>query len=175
MKARLPILEDVRIASPCHESWDAMAGGERVRHCGSCDLDVFNLSGMTREEATELLHSRGASICARFYRRADGTVLTADCPVGVARLRRRLVLVATAVFSLLGLSGVVAAAGVRTLGCHGSAGGDVLGQSPTLQSVMAMFSGKPTPPPKVLMGKIAIPHPTATPVNGSGSTNGGTP
>src|SRR5579872_5483516 len=79
-----PRLDDVRIASPCSARWEDMVGDDRVRHCGQCEKDVYFLSGMTRTEAEALLAARGASLCARIFRRADGTVLTADCPVGIA-------------------------------------------------------------------------------------------
>ena len=82
-------LDDVRIASPCKMEWADMTGGDRVRHCAACQKNVFNLSGMKRHEAIELLRATEGKICARFYRRKDGTVLTADCPVGVALLARK--------------------------------------------------------------------------------------
>jgi len=84
---RLPLLDRVRIAAPCPASWDAMEGNGRVRFCGECKKNVYDLSAMTRDEAEDLLQSRGEDLCARFYRRADGTVLTSDCSVGV-RIRR---------------------------------------------------------------------------------------
>ena len=49
-KKRLPMLDQVRVASPCSASWDEMLGDERVRFCTSCEKNVFNLSAMSREE-----------------------------------------------------------------------------------------------------------------------------
>ena len=47
---------------------------------------------MTRADAEALLAERVDGVCVRFYRRFDGTILTADCPVGVkARVRLRAV------------------------------------------------------------------------------------
>lgn len=37
---------------------------------------------MTREEAHQLIAQREGRVCVRLYRRADGTVITADCPIG---------------------------------------------------------------------------------------------
>ena len=37
---------------------------------------------MTREEAHQLIAQHEGGVCVRLYRRADGTVITADCPVG---------------------------------------------------------------------------------------------
>lgn len=82
------LLTDLRIASPCSADWNAMTGDERRRFCAQCRLHVHNLSAMTRQEAEAVLQQAGQGrVCVRFYRRADGTVLTQDCPVG---LRRRL-------------------------------------------------------------------------------------
>lgn len=86
-------LENLRVASPCPAKWDEMAGDEKVRFCASCRKNVYNLSAMTRREAEDLVASREGRLCALMYRRSDGTVLTADCPVGrrrkVARWLRR--------------------------------------------------------------------------------------
>src|SRR4051812_34206307 len=65
--------------------------GERVRHCDQCDLNVYNLSALTADEAEVLLRAHeGRRLCGTFYRREDGTVLTRDCPVGLALVRARL-------------------------------------------------------------------------------------
>jgi len=90
-KRALPMLDDVKIASPCSESWDAMKGDDKSRYCGKCAKNVYNLSAMTREEAELLMLDREGELCVRLYRRKDGTVLTQDCPVGVQRKRLRLV------------------------------------------------------------------------------------
>jgi hypothetical protein len=91
----LGVLEQVRIASPCSMKWEDMApvDGDRVRHCGACDLNVFNLSGMARAEAEALVRKRAAAgerLCAQLHIRADGTILTRDCPVGLRAARLRL-------------------------------------------------------------------------------------
>jgi hypothetical protein len=87
----LPLLDRIRIASPCAARWEDMEGDARARHCGQCRLNVYNLSEMTREEAERVMTTTGAEgVCVRMYRRADGTVLTRDCPVGRALLRQKL-------------------------------------------------------------------------------------
>ncbi|HMB27752.1 MAG TPA: carboxypeptidase-like regulatory domain-containing protein, partial [Blastocatellia bacterium] len=40
-------------------------------------------------------------ICARLYRRADGTILTQDCPVGLRAVRKKVTRAAAAAFSAL--------------------------------------------------------------------------
>ena len=94
-------LTKVKIASPCSADWEGMFGDERKRFCGECKLNVYNLSGMTRREAEELLENSEGRLCVRYYQRSDGTVLTADCPVGRAKVRDRLSVAATAIFSLV--------------------------------------------------------------------------
>ncbi|OJY28541.1 MAG: hypothetical protein BGO98_05570 [Myxococcales bacterium 68-20] len=96
-KRSLPMLDQVRIASPCNASWDEMLGDERVRFCVSCEKNVYNLSAMPREDAERLLQERvGKELCVRFYQRADGTILTEDCPVGVKKKRRKKLALAVA-------------------------------------------------------------------------------
>lgn len=104
-KKRLPMLENIRIASPCTASWDEMKGDDRVRFCGHCEKNVFNLSAMTRDEAEALILATNAKICVRMYRRADGTVLTEDCPEGLKKKRRKRLAAA-----LVGGTAVAAAA-----------------------------------------------------------------
>jgi hypothetical protein len=94
-------LNNIRIASPCPANWDAMYGSERKRFCGECKLNVYNLAGMTRAEAEELLLRSEGRLCVRFYRRADGTILTSDCPVGWAKVKQRAALIATAALSAI--------------------------------------------------------------------------
>jgi len=66
-----------------------MAGDDRVRHCVACDLNVYNFAAMTHDEVSELIARTEGRLCARLYRRPDGTILTRDCPVGLRALRRR--------------------------------------------------------------------------------------
>ena len=82
-------LQQLRIASPCYERWDNMKGDDRVRHCASCKLNVFNVREMTKAEVEQLVESTQGRLCLRLYKRWDGTVLMADCPVGVSRARVR--------------------------------------------------------------------------------------
>ena len=94
-------LNDLRIASPCSANWDAMIGDDRQRFCGECRLNVYNLSGMTEDEAESLIINAEGRLCVRMYRRADGSVIMKDCPVGWARVKRRVRAVSTAIISLI--------------------------------------------------------------------------
>jgi uncharacterized surface anchored protein len=79
-----------------------MGGDERVRFCDHCQLNVYNLSSLNKADAEALLVSTEGRLCARLYRRSDGTVLTSDCPVGVRALRRKIARTAAAAFALVG-------------------------------------------------------------------------
>jgi hypothetical protein len=101
---KLDVLDDIRVASPCPMDWDRMVGDEKRRFCEHCGLHVHNLGAMTREEAMALLaQASGGRVCARFYRRADGKVLTRDCPVGLAAARAKLVRACGRIAAALGL------------------------------------------------------------------------
>jgi hypothetical protein len=82
-------LEDIQVASPCSAPWTQMAGNDQVRFCPQCRRQVFNLSTMTAEQAAELLRDKEESLCVRFHRRHDGTVVTRDGVLGLAELVRR--------------------------------------------------------------------------------------
>jgi hypothetical protein len=79
----------ITLATPCSARWSQMSGDDKKRFCGQCKKHVYDLSAMRFDEVKELLESK-VSPCVRFYQRADGTVLTADCPVGLRAKWKRL-------------------------------------------------------------------------------------
>lgn len=85
----LDVLDRVQVASPCTADWSSMTGDQSVRHCDQCGLYIYNLSEMPRDEAIELVQRTEGRLCVRFYRRADGTMITRDCPTGLRALRRK--------------------------------------------------------------------------------------
>ena len=151
---RLPMLDDVRIASPCTASWNEMVGDDRVRFCSSCEKSVFNLSAMLAHEAEELLAERmNGELCVRFYQRADGTMMTQDCPVGVKKKRRKKLALAVA-----GAGAMAAAAATAFLRPERT----MLGQTTVAQPPchIADIGGGPTtnvddPGGRHLMGDVA--------------------
>jgi hypothetical protein len=92
-------LEGVRVAAPCPADWEKMVGDERVRFCGQCSLHVYNLSGMTKREAEGLVANAEGRLCVRYYSRADGSILTRNCPVGLRALKQRVSRIAGATLS----------------------------------------------------------------------------
>ena len=121
-------LSKVRVASPCPADWDSMVGDERVRFCGQCELNVYNLSAMTKAQAENLIVRTEGRLCVRFYRRTDGSILTQDCPVGLRALRQRMSRIRRAVAAGLlgffaGASGSYAVNGFETVpGGHHTVG-----------------------------------------------------
>lgn len=95
-------IDRIRIATPCPVSWEKMRGDSRVRHCDHCQLNVYNISSLSRSEAEALVMSKEGRFCARLYRRSDGTVLTRDCPVGLRAMRRRISKIAAAICAIVG-------------------------------------------------------------------------
>jgi hypothetical protein len=144
-------LDHVRVAAPCSADWDAMVGTEQSRFCGQCRLNVYNLSGMTRREAEQLIAGSEGRLCVRFYRRADGTILTENCPVGLRALKRRLSRTASAALSTV--LGFLAGLGlytalderepVRTLGVVAT---KTVSADPPVNTVMGTFAVDPPVP-----------------------------
>jgi hypothetical protein len=135
-------LERVKVAAPCPADWSKMVGDERVRYCDQCSQHVYNLSGMTRREAEALVTSAEGRLCVRFYRRADGTILTQNCPVGLSALKRRAAHAATA--TMTAVLGFFAALGLN------------FGVERAL-SPMSMNSVRGLTPARVFTGEVASP------------------
>ena len=157
-------LDNIKIASPCSQDWNSMSGDERKRFCGECKLNVYNLSGMTKAEAENLLMTSEGRLCVRFYRRSDGTVLTQDCPVGWAAFKRRVTKTAAAFASLLfGVISGLGFSGLLSKSENGRGSGYTTGimVQPT---ATPKKSPNTTPTPEVeVMGEIAAPTPKNTP------------
>jgi hypothetical protein len=77
------------VASPCSKDWKQMKGTAQKRFCDGCRQHVYDLSAMPWDEVQALLDCAQPP-CVKFFQRADGTVLTADCPVGRGRTWRAL-------------------------------------------------------------------------------------
>lgn len=105
------MLDVIDVASPCHVAWESMQGDDRVRHCSQCRLNVYNLSDMRRGDAEALVREHEGRLCVRFFRRADGTVLTRDCPWGLRAVRQRMARMVAAAAALVGLISITAAFG----------------------------------------------------------------
>jgi hypothetical protein len=149
-------LNQLQIASPCDVPWDAMTGDHRARHCAQCDKKVYNLANLTTEEAMALFSNPDEMPCIQLWRRADGTVLTADCPVGQRRLRgRHMRPVAAAVFTALLACGAAYAQAPRTT--RGEPAPHKTGGKPTRPTKPPQKVGKIAPPPQMVQGEMVCP------------------
>jgi hypothetical protein len=104
-RAKLPVLDNIRVATPCSADWAKMTGDDRARACGDCNKSVYNISNMTRDEAQALLIEKEGKLCVRYYQRTDGTILLKDCSIGVGRKRKRRLIAAGAAALLAGVGG----------------------------------------------------------------------
>jgi hypothetical protein len=160
-------LDKISIAKPCTANWADMSGDERVRHCGLCKKNVYNLAGLKADEIQKVLGASDGRMCIRFYQRADGTMLTEDCPVGLAKLRKRLALLSGALAASLFLAAgsVLARMGFQT--------GDPAQKSTPSQSIETWLKYGVTPrqvvmgdwcPPVKAVAPPAPPPPAPAPV-----------
>jgi carboxypeptidase family protein len=94
-------LDRIAVASPCPMAWNDMVGDDRVRFCKQCNLNVYNISAMTKSEAESFIANAEGRICARYYRRGDGAIMTQDCPVGLRAVRKRVSRATAAALSAL--------------------------------------------------------------------------
>jgi hypothetical protein len=149
-KSSIP-LETLSVASPCTASWAAMAGDERARFCGQCRRHVYNLSELSRSEAEALIERTEGRLCVRFYQRADGTVMTSDCPVGLQAVRRLALAVGAGVAMLLmAFGGALALFGAHAR--DGTSGSRRWRDVEPIHTIVEWIS--PSPPRPVVMGAL---------------------
>lgn len=91
-------LSVIKIAQPCHESWDQMTGDDKSRFCAHCQKQVHDLSSMTTDAAQRLLCESAGSLCVRFQVGVQGTPITLD--YAPAPVRRRWLWPVTTIASL---------------------------------------------------------------------------
>jgi hypothetical protein len=144
-------VDQIEISSPCTVSWDEMraAGGDgRVRFCGQCRQNVYNVEAMSRGEARQLIAVREGRVCVRILRRPDGTVVTADCWARLRAARRRGFLPFLGMLVLVGFTQMVAiGAGLGRLK------GMIGGPPPAPRRVSLPIAGQlVAPPPPPIMG-----------------------
>jgi hypothetical protein len=104
MARTLTDLDRIDVRKPCSVAWDSMSGDDRTRFCRECNKQVYDFSRMTRGEIENLIARESGQFCARFSRRTDGTIETADSLTGSVASRRRVPLrVSTALSAVLSL------------------------------------------------------------------------
>lgn len=156
-------LNDIQIATPCRANWDKMQVRDEsgaVRHCQSCQKNVYNLSMMNRAEALALIQQHEGEMCVRLARRADGTVINNDCPVGLqSKSRRRRGWTIAAILAALipsPLSAMLKRASAATLRVVPVF--STLEKSPAGEKVFAWLD--PPDPDSMIMGLMVAPSPS---------------
>jgi len=81
------LLDSITVRTPCTEPWDGMRGDDRIRFCDRCTRHVYDLSAMTRQQALAVLGAGRGEVCARFFQRPDGRLVTRDCGSALGDLR----------------------------------------------------------------------------------------
>jgi hypothetical protein len=148
-KTSIP-LDMISVASPCHAEWDDMSGDDKSRFCGQCSKHVYNLSAMTAGEAQNLIEENEGTMCVRFYKRADGTMLTQDCPVGWRAAKQRMILIGGAAAAFLFAMFGLFTAGIFAASVRGNGRGGVQVVNPITRIKEIIF-----PPRHVIMGDMA--------------------
>ena len=147
----LDLLSSIRVASPCTADWDQMVGDDQKRFCSQCNLNVYNLSAMPAEEAAAFVEKAEGRVCIRLYKRADGTVITQDCPVGLRLLRKKAAKAARR---------IVTAAALLASGCLAFATSSRNERTPRLatlkpfSTIRELLSPTAKPPPAISAGFI---------------------
>ena len=150
-------LSRVRVAAPCRADWERMQGNERVRFCTQCSMNVYNLSNMSKKDAEALILSAEGRLCVRYYHRADGTIMTNNCPVGLRALKRRVSgMTRAAISSVLSFfAGMAVLAGLETaqnsLDAATEASLDLISPVPIEEEEVS-----PASQPFTIMGDIAL-------------------
>ena len=114
-------LNEAVVETPCPVAWAEMTGNDKVRFCSQCQKSVHNFSEMTSAEIVQLIQENEARLCVQLVRTEDGSVLTADGPVGWRwrlwnRLRRmgsKSMAWAASLFALFFLPGCPAGGNMR--------------------------------------------------------------
>ncbi|MEO0322221.1 MAG: hypothetical protein AAF447_04645 [Myxococcota bacterium] len=148
------VLDIVDVKKPCTVSWGGMQGEGAVRHCGQCRKNVYDLSAMSRADAEELITLSEGDLCVRFRRRADGTIVTGDCPPVRRRGRalRRLALVGATAAGVAGAAMTLTPPGP---GCTGVTMGEPAFPEPMVMG--AMVAPPMDPPGEVAPDEVEEP------------------
>ena len=130
-------------------SWDDLVGNDRIRYCGKCKLNVYNLADMAPPEVEAIVRRTEGRLCGRLYLRGDRTASLRDCPSTAKRaILRRIVATASVLFLAL----------FATL-FRSMEGPDRSGLPGWLQSIVALIDPKPDRRPCVVGTLAPLPPP----------------
>ncbi len=148
-------IDELQVASPCSAPWTDMTGSDTVRLCSQCEKNVYDLSLLTRAEAAQLIREKEGKLCIRFFKRADGTVLTADCPKGLLALRKSYLKTRAKVLaSMIGIIGMLTGALDSCKTSTSSQTTTLATKKPVADSILSVLKDSITPH-RVFMGDYA--------------------
>ena len=146
-------LDNITVAAPCHAKWSEMSGEDRARFCKLCTKHVYNLSAMSRSEAEALIVEKEGKLCVRFAKRADGTIISDNCPVGLRSARDRLRWVGAGVAATLAFACSCAAAAMG-IGSRSSFKTWFV-EPPKAVAIPGPPAPPPPPTPEYMMGALS--------------------
>ncbi|HLY08589.1 MAG TPA: hypothetical protein VKW04_04685 [Planctomycetota bacterium] len=150
---------ELKISSPCPKSWEDLIGNDRIRYCGQCQLNVYNLAQMRPAEVDALVRRTPGRLCGQLYVREDHTATVRDCPRARSGRRWRTLWTITA-GALVVIFGLVC----RTLNRP-----DTRGLPRWIRTAANWIDPEKPPPRTLLVGKISCspPAPPAPPPSGN--------
>ena len=92
-------LNNLTVPSPCPADWSSMTGNDQVRFCDHCNLNVHNLSQMTRTQAQRLISRSNGRLCVRYHHDATGQPRTLAVSQTLHRIGRRTSQLAAGAFT----------------------------------------------------------------------------
>ncbi len=138
--SRTITLEQVRVGNPCPKQWEELRGDAQVRFCDECELRVFNLSEMTRDEAQSLLDAHPDRLCVCYRPNTTGGVTPLDYQTVKPRRPMRW-------WYALGAFGAIAATAVEAIFFFGRPKPAVV--TPMIMGDIAPVQINPPTPPNV--------------------------
>ena len=144
---------NLKVSSPCPESWAGMAGSDRVRYCGRCNLNVYNLAIMSRQEIEALVRKTGGRLCGRLYMRGDRTATLSDCKGGARHRWTRRAVAVGVLLVLAAVSWMLRQIDTSDRSMH----------PPLIRRVLNWIDPERENPPAMIMGKMMCPVPPPAP------------
>jgi hypothetical protein len=92
-------LNNITVPSPCTADWNSMIGNDQVRFCSHCNLNVHNLSQMTRSQAERLVGRANGRLCVRYHHDSMGQPRTLPVRRKLHRIGRRVSRIAAGAFT----------------------------------------------------------------------------
>ena len=67
----------------CPKEWEDMEGTEQVRFCTGCQTKVYNLQGLSEEEAIQFIEAENGELCAIAQYDMNSRIYNGKCKDGI--------------------------------------------------------------------------------------------